>query len=62
MDDAPPRPGLLERLSSLLSPEPEDRDELIAKGYMQKGVQFVVHNYEAHLVPQQRRDEVMAAL
>ncbi|MCB1963900.1 MAG: CBS domain-containing protein [Rhodocyclaceae bacterium] len=30
MDDAPPRPGLLERLSSLLSPEPEDRDELIA--------------------------------
>ncbi|MCB1959610.1 MAG: CBS domain-containing protein [Rhodocyclaceae bacterium] len=31
MDNPPPsRPGLLERISSLLSPEPEDRDELIA--------------------------------
>ncbi|MBT0962698.1 HlyC/CorC family transporter [Denitromonas iodatirespirans] len=30
MDNPPSRPSLLDRLSALLSPEPEDRDELMA--------------------------------
>ncbi len=39
--------------------DPTHRDEMVKRGYLQKGVKFVVHPYAEHLVPDKVRKAMM---
>jgi len=39
--------------------DPSERDEMIARGYLQKGVRFNCKKYTDHLVPQKAKDQLM---
>jgi hypothetical protein len=39
--------------------DPTQRDEMIARGYLQQGVKFVCKKYEAHLLPDKARAQAM---
>jgi hypothetical protein len=39
--------------------DPNERDEMIARGYLQAGVKFTIKKYEQHLLPNKMRDDMM---
>lgn len=41
--------------------EPHERDEMIARGYLQAGARFVCKRYDEHLLPEAARQQMMGA-